>query len=62
MLPSNYNYRQFIDTYREPIGYMISQVKAECKIKGYKIKDEKNLFKHLMYIIFIHSDKRKLTY
>tara|TARA_B110000046_G_C12631263_1_gene248752 strand:+ start:313 stop:501 length:189 start_codon:yes stop_codon:yes gene_type:complete len=59
---SNYNYRQFVETYRNDIGYIISQIKTGSKIKGYKINEEEKLFKNLIYTIYIHSDKQKLKY
>ena len=60
MLSYNYTQPQFINEYNREIGYIISLVKEKCKNKGYIIKDEKNLFKNLLYIIFIYSDKKKL--
>ncbi len=58
----SYGQREFIDTYRDNIGYIISLIKTTCQNKGYKIQEEQKLFKNLMYIIFIHSDKRKLSH
>ena len=60
MITRRYSQREFIDTYRNDIGYIISLIKKRCLQADYKIKDEKKLFKHLLYIIFIHSDQRKL--
>ena len=62
MIQPTYNYRQFIDTYRNDIGYIISKIKTVSKIKGYKINEEEKLFKNLLHIIYIHSDKKKLKY
>ena len=58
----NYTQREFIDTYRENIGYIISLIKNKCQEKSFKIQDEKKLFKILIYSIFINSDTRRLTY
>ena len=57
-----YTQREFINTYREEIGYIISLIKKRCSESSYKIMDEKKLFKILMYNIFINSDTRKLVY
>ena len=60
MLIKRYTQPEFIDIYNEDIGYIFSLIKTRCTQEKYKILDEKKLFKTLLYIIFIHSDKRKL--
>lgn len=62
MITRRYSQREFIETYRNDIGYIISLIKTRCLQKGYKINDETKLFKQLLYIIFIYSDQRKLIY
>ena len=59
---TTYNQREFINCYSENIGYLISLIRQTCQNKGYKILEKEKLFKTLMYIIFIHSDQRKLIY
>lgn len=62
MRTTKYSQREFIDTYRADIGYIISLIKSRCRQNTYKIVDETKLFKNLLYIIFIQSDQRKLIY
>ena len=57
-----YNIKEFIKVYKQDIGIILGIVIRHSENKGFKIKNKENLFKNIVDMIYINSDKRKLKY
>ena len=57
-----YNIKDFIKVYKQDFGIILGIVVRHSENKGFKINNKENLFKNIVDMIYINSDKRKLKY
>ena len=57
---SEYTINEFIEEYKQDIGIILGIVNGECAKNGFKINNKENLFKNIVHIIYINSNRRKL--
>ena len=55
-----YNIKDFVEEYKSDIGIIFGIIESECNKNGFKIQDKNNLFKNIVNIIYINSDRHKL--
>jgi hypothetical protein len=58
----NYKLKEFIQVYKREIGIILGILISNCEKNNIKIINKENLFKNMVDIIYIYSDKRKLRY
>ena len=57
-----YKLKEFIQVYKREIGIILGILISNCEKNNIKIINKENLFKNMVDIIYIYSDKRKLRY
>ena len=57
-----YDMVEFIKVYKQDIGIILGIIVRNCNLNRFKIKNKENLFKNIVYMIYINSNKRILKY
>jgi transcriptional antiterminator len=61
MYNKEYTFNQFINEYKNDIGIILGIIIKKCKERNLTIFDRESLFKNLINLIYIKSDRLKLN-